>query len=112
MPVDVITLSEALAQTKPKAVTIDGDTSDYEVINGNTEYVIENVNSFSFIVAEGARAHMILVMGETPNISIDTNGEFSLAFAGDDISTAAAGETWEISIDKGLVICINWGVIA
>lgn len=118
MPIDVLTLSEAQAyaksyadtnkEAKPAYVTSYEDNA--VTLADNTEYFFSEVDTLA--ITEGIpytnlKCHMILTAGTTPNITLDVGKK-----AGDDITEAAAGERWEISVVRGLAICINWGVIA
>lgn len=101
--IDIITLD--MAEPKRKIVTT--YTGETLYLEDNTEYRLSNVNTLDIdTLVDFLRANVILVAGSTPNISIHSYG-----VAGDDITTASAGETWELSYFNGLFVCINWGVI-
>lgn len=97
-----------LSMAEPIHKTVTTYTNDAIFLEDNTEYKFENVNTLTIDAAtDTLQAHILLVTGTTPNISFNTYYEF----AGDDITTATAGQTWEISYLNGFAVCINWGVI-
>ena len=91
--------------TNPVLVATSGTVS--VTVENNREYEYTGVSSLNLVGAE-AECHGTVVFGNNaPAISVTgfkANG-------GDDISKAAANETWEFSCYKKMIIWKNWGVI-
>ena len=91
--------------TNPVLVATSGAVS--VTVENNREYEYTGVSALNLVGAD-AECHGTVVFGNNaPAISVTgfkANG-------GDDISKAAANETWEFSCYKKMIIWKNWGVI-
>lgn len=78
---------------------------NFEVAN-NAEYRIEGASGL-LMTGNNNKAHGFITFGGWIVDGIEVLG--FKASAGDDITNAAAGETWEFSCDYGYIVWKNWG---
>lgn len=78
---------------------------NFEVAN-NTEYHIEYASGL-LMTGNNNKAHGFITFGDRVADVIQVLG--FKASAGDDITQASAGETWEFSCDYGYIVWKNWG---
>lgn len=97
-------VDNAVAALQPTYISKAGDVS--VTIADNTEYTFTSVTSLT-INGNSKSSHGIIYFGSS--ISTPSVSGF-LGNSGDDISTAAAGETWEFDTYEGLAIWKNWSV--
>lgn len=99
------TKKEAGLVPAPKTVAGSGNVSF--TAEDNAEYEYTGVTSLSMVGGK-VSCHGTVVFGDSVG-SISVSG-FSGSI-GDEISEAAAGETWEFDVANGRIIWANWGVI-
>lgn len=95
--------SETGLVVKPTLVATSGAVSI--TVEDNREYEYTGVTSLTMVGANVECFGTIVFADETPTISVTG----FLSSAGDDITSAAAGETWEFSCYKNAIIWKNWG---
>ena len=97
--------SETGLVVKPTLVATSGAVSI--TVEDNREYEYTGVTSLTMVGANVECFGTIVFADETPTISVTG----FLSSAGDDITSAAAGETWEFSCYKNTIIWKNWGAL-
>lgn len=95
--------SETGLVVKPTLVATSGAVSI--TVEDNREYEYTGVTSLTMVGANVECFGTIVFADETPTISVTG----FLSSAGDDITSAAAGETWEFSCYKNRIFWKNWG---
>lgn len=88
---------------KPALVATSGAVSI--TVEDNREYEYTGVTSLTMVGANVECFGTIVFADETPTISVTG----FLSSAGDDVTSAAAGETWEFSCYKNRIFWKNWG---
>ena len=76
----------------------------------NKEYSYTDVTSIAITAANVSCHGFIVFAGSTPSPAPSVSG-YSGTLAGDDITEAAASETWEFSCEHGFLVFKNWGVV-
>ena len=97
--------SETGLVVKPTLVATSGAVSI--TVEDNREYEYTGVTALTMVGANVKCFGTIVFANETPTISVTG----FLSSAGDDVTSAAAGETWEFSCYKNAIIWKNWGVL-
>ena len=97
-PEDIGAVPEEIALARSGAISL--------VLLDNRRYTFTNVTSLN-LTASTVKARGFITFANSfsaPKIS-------AKAVSGDDISEAAAGETWEFDTENGFIIFKNWGVV-
>lgn len=97
-PEDIGAVAEEIALSRSGAISL--------VLLDNRRYTFTNVTSLN-LTASTVKARGFITFANSfsvPKIS-------AKAVSGDDISEAAAGETWEFDTENGFIIFKNWGVV-
>jgi len=92
----------------PAAVT--GTGAITVTLADNKEYSYADVTSIAITAANVSCHGFIVFAGSTPSPAPSVSG-YSGTLAGDDITEAAASETWEFSCEHGFLVFKNWGVV-
>ena len=94
---------------KTQEVTLTGVVDT--ILAHNTEYTIKDFTALTLVCdnAKTAENHGYI---KFPNVPIVPNLTGFSGIEGDDITQAAANETWEFSCFKGYMLFKNWGVAA
>ena len=87
---------------------IQGSGSITVTLLDNKEYNYTEVTSLTITGATVNCHGFITFANNTPSVS-SLSG--FLGVAGDDITTAAASESWEFSCEKGFCVFKNWGAL-
>lgn len=95
--------SETGLVVKPALVATSGAVSI--TVEDNREYEYTGVTSLTMVGANVECFGTVVFADSTPTISVTG----FLSSAGDDVTSAAAGETWEFSCYKNRILWKNWG---
>lgn len=99
----------AAEDTVPDYVTT--YTNETVIAADNTIYDLTDVEYLTIHAANATTSSHIFLVAGSSTVQI-TFGDYIVAVIGDNIDEALPYQSWEISIHKGLVCCVNWGVIA
>ena len=95
--------SETGLVVKPTLVATSGAVSI--TVEDNREYEYTGVTALTMVGANVKCFGTVVFADSTPTISVTG----FLSSAGDDVTSAAAGETWEFSCYKNRILWKNWG---